>query len=84
MAPLMVPIMAPQWLSLMAPIMAPIMAPKMAPLFRAKVIFRTIKNERMTFEHINVPYLKHDSSTFECTLHSKQKDSLLIEFSIYH
>ena len=46
--PLMAPIMAPQWL----PLMAPIMAPKMAPLFRAKVLFRTIKNEPMTFERV--------------------------------
>ena len=46
--PLMAPIMAPQWL----PLMAPIMAPKMAPLFRANVLFRTIKNELMTFERV--------------------------------
>ena len=36
------------------------MAPKMVPLFRAKIIFRTIKNEPMTFEHVNVAYLKQN------------------------
>ena len=59
MAPLEAPIIAPQWL--------PLMAPKMAPLFRAKVLFRKIKNEPMTFEYVNIPYLKHDNLTFECT-----------------